>query len=105
MISRDDDKEESEMFGIRVYYTAKDRETLRDFYEEVVKAGIAESSRAEEGCLLYEYYFSADRENEMLLLEMWKDKQAQVVHSGLSHIARLGEIKASYGIETAAEEA
>lgn len=92
------------MFNMHVNYIAKDKETLSSFYDEVLRAGIADATRAEEGCLLYEYYFSAERENEILLLEKWKDKESQSYHYGLPHIVRLGEIKEKYGIETSAEE-
>lgn len=98
------DKEEKEMFDMHVYYAACDGDTARRFYEEVKAAGIIDATRSEEGNLLYEYYFSSERENEILLLEKWKDKESQRYHDGLPHIAKLGEIKKKYGIETSAEE-
>lgn len=92
------------MYHMHVYYTAKDKETLCRFFEVVKKEGIMEKTREEEGNIKYEYYFSADRENEILIVEKWKSKEAQQYHDSLDHISRLMEIKSEYGILTQAEE-
>ena len=49
------------MYCINVTYTACDRQSIRDFYNEIRKMRIAEITRQEAGNLGYEYYFSADR--------------------------------------------
>ena len=92
------------MYHMHVYYTARDKETLCRFFEAVKKEGIIEKTREEDGNLRYEYYFSAERENEILIVEAWKSKEAQQRHDGLNHILRLMEIKEEYGISTLAEE-
>ena len=74
------------------------------FYDEVLAAGIIAATRAEEGNFRYEYYFSAEKENEILLIEMWKDKAAQQYHDSLPHLETLAKIKEKYGIETSFEE-
>lgn len=92
------------MFHMHVFYSAKDKETLCRFYDEVEKAGIIETTHKEEGNLRYDYYFSAVRDNELLIVERWKDKESQEYHDTLPHLVRLGEIKEKYGIETVIEE-
>ncbi len=92
------------MYHLHVYYKAKDRQTRDHFYEEVRKAGIIEATHEEAGNLCYEYYFSAERNNEILIVENWKDRESQVYHDGLPHLVKLGEIKEKYGIETVIEE-
>lgn len=92
------------MYDLYVTYAAKDRGTIRKFYDEVLAAGIIAATRAEEGNFRYEYYFSAEKENEILLIEKWKDKEAQQYHDSLPHLKTLGEIKEKYGIETSFEE-
>ncbi|MGN0658569.1 MAG: putative quinol monooxygenase [Emergencia sp.] len=77
---------------------------MLNFYTEVKDAGIIEVSQAEEGNLRYDYFFSAERDNEILILEKWKDRASQVYHDGLPHILRLMELKGKYGIETEIEE-
>lgn len=92
------------MYNLYVTYTAKDKETIHKFYDEVKENGIIAASQIEEGNYRYEYYFSAERENEILILEKWKDKDAQEFHDTLPHLVKLGEIKVKYGIETSIEE-
>lgn len=92
------------MFNLHVFYTAKDHETLCRFYEEVKAAGIIETTHEEAGNLRYEYYFSAARNNEILIVEQWKDRASQEYHDTLPHLARLGQIKEKYGIKTVIEE-
>lgn len=50
------------MFNLHVFYTAKDKATLNQFYDEVLKAGIIKATHEEEGNIRYEYYFSAERD-------------------------------------------
>lgn len=91
------------MFHMHVYYTAENAEILTAFFEEVKKAGIIEKTRREEGNKLYEYYFSAERDNEILIVEEWIDEKSQQHHDGLPHIEQLMKIKEKYGIETRVE--
>lgn len=92
------------MYNLYVRYMAADDESRQAFYREVEAAGIIEATRNEEGNIGYDYYFSAERENEILLMEQWKDKAAQEYHDELPHIAALMEIKKKYKIETTFEE-
>ena len=91
------------MLNLLVLYKAENGETLRRFYEEVKEAGLVEKSREEAGNLRYDYFFSADKENEILLVEKWESREAQKEHSGLPHFAELGKIKEKYNIQTKAE--
>ena len=92
------------MFSINVTYKAKDKDTLRRFYDDLTAEKIAAVTRAEDGCLLYEFYFSAERENELLLMEKWADRASQERHDVKPHMQKLAEIKERFGIETSIEE-
>jgi len=48
--------------------------------------------------------FYTERDNEILLIENWKDKASQEYHDQLPHIKTLGEIKARHGIDTEFKE-
>lgn len=91
------------MYKILVFYRAENGEVLRKFYEEVKNAGIIEKSREEAGNLQYDYFFSAEKENEILLVEKWESPESQQYHSTLPHFAELGKIKEKYNIQTKAE--
>ena len=62
-----------------VKYQAKPgcRET---FVRQIVEKGILTLIRQEPGCLAYDYYFSAQDENELLLIERWQSAEHQRVH-------------------------
>lgn len=64
------------MLNLLVLYKAENGEMLRRFYEEVKAAGIIEKSREEAGNLRYDYFFSADKENEILLVEKWESQES-----------------------------
>ena len=92
------------MYYLHVTYTAENREIACRFYDEVKRAGIIETTRNEPGNLRYEYFFSAERENEILLLEQWEDKASQIRHGKQPHFAELAEIKEKYEIKSFLEE-
>mgnify|MGYP000176188502 FL=1 len=90
---------ESAPLTLYVAYTAKPgcRET---FVRQIVMEGIADTIRREEGCIRYDYYFSAQDENELLLIERWESAAHQRVHMEQPHMARLREIKEKYIADT-----
>ncbi|MDO4545938.1 MAG: antibiotic biosynthesis monooxygenase, partial [Bacillota bacterium] len=61
---------------------------------------IADKSRAEDGCIRYEYFYPADSENQIFLWEQWESREAQKVHTRQPHFAELSQLKEKYGIET-----
>ena len=88
-----------EQLTLYVRYTAKDgcREA---FVREIVETGILTLIRQEAGCLAYDYYFSAQDENVVLLIEQWESAAHQRVHMEQPHMTRLREIKNKYIADT-----
>lgn len=80
---------------LNVYYIVKPGKR-DDFYNAVVKSGVPEKSRAEKGNIKYDYYFPVDNENEVLLIEHWKDEAAFKFHTEQEHFKGLQSIKAEY---------
>ena len=80
---------------LHVTYTAKPgcREA---FVRQIVTEGILTAIRGEDGCLAYDYYFSAQDENVVLLIERWESEAHQRVHMQQSHMASLRKIKEAY---------
>ena len=91
------------MLTIHVFCRAENGEMLRKFYEEAKAAGVIGKSRQDEGCLQYDYFFSADRDNEILLLEKWESKELQEKHGQQPHFAELGKLKEKYKIQSELE--
>lgn len=80
---------------LHVIYTAKPG-CREQFVRQIVTQGILEGIRAEKGCLQYEYFFSTDREDEVLLVERWESEAHQRAHMSQPHMAQLRAIKEEY---------
>lgn len=87
------------MLTIYVKYTAKDG-CREKFLREIVEQGILTAIRNEEGCLMYDYYLSAQDENVILLIEQWESEAHQRVHMQQSHMKPLMALKEKYVAET-----
>ena len=48
------------MTNYYVTYTLKTKEDRDNYYREVRENGIIDKSRAEDGCIRYEYYYPAE---------------------------------------------
>ena len=83
------------MLTLLVKYTAKPgcREKYAD---QVISSGLLDAIRAEEGCLHYDYYFSVQEENVILLIEQWESEALQQAHMRHPNMARLKELKEAY---------
>lgn len=86
------------MTNYYVTYTLKNKEDRDNYYREVRENGIIDKSRAEDGCIRYEYYYPAESETEMFLWEQWESRAAQKKHTQQPHFAVLGKLKEKYGV-------
>ena len=77
---------------------------LDDFLEELIILEVARKTRAEDGCMGYEYFTSIDDPEKLFLVEHWRDESAQQAHLQSAHIKALGEVKANYVEETILEK-
>ena len=84
---------------LEVYTTVKPG--MRAAYVQAIReAGIQKKVRAEDGCLCYDYYFSAEDENVLLLCEKWTNSEKQAIHMTQPHMADLKALKAQYVVDT-----
>ena len=75
-----------------VTYTA--RPGMREeFVQKVWEAGILEAIRKENGCVRYDYFYSEEDENQLLLVEKWETEECQRVHMEQPHMHKLAKIK------------
>jgi len=70
------------------------------FVERVKSEGILSQIRAEDGCLLYDYYFSEGNPRELLLVERWTSEEHQQIHINQPHMDRMREFKDEYVADT-----
>ena len=84
---------------VEVHYLVKSGKR-QEFYDTLKKNNIAACSRAEDGNVKYDYYFSPDNENELLLLEIWRDAEAVRLHGETQHFKALGALKEKFVTDT-----
>ena len=66
------------------------------FLERLKEDGILAAIRAEDGCEKYDFYFSENDKNELLLVEAWTSRRHQEVHMTTEHMARFRVLKDTY---------
>ena len=66
------------------------------FYQALCELGIGANSRAEAGNCGYTYYFAAEAENDLLLVESWDSPAHQQAHCETELFAKLQALKAEY---------
>lgn len=91
------------MIVLNVTYKCKE-DMREEFLEAIMTEGIDAACRAEDGNIKYDYYMSTQDDNEMLLLEKWRDAEALSAHQAQEHFKRLGEIKNEFVNETILEK-
>lgn len=63
------------------------------FYQNLMDLGVRELSTHEEGNLKYDYFFSAEDPNALLLVETWTAPKFQEAHTKTETFARLQACK------------
>lgn len=82
-----------------VTYTAK-HDQRSAFLQAVLQSGLPEIVRREDGCLRYDYFLSAERPDELLLIEEWASAEQQQTHLRQPHMQQLKQQKEQYIAET-----
>ncbi len=82
---------------LNLYYSGVNG-SARRFAEEMESSGIADSIRAEEGNLRYEYYFPMNDPEMVLLIDEWKDQAALDAHHASPMMARIAELREKYDL-------
>ena len=91
------------MYVLNVKYYVKPG-MRQAFYDAIKAEGIGEASRAEDGCILYDYAFDPEDPDLLRLFEVWESAEKQKIHTGTPHFSRLGELKAEYVKEVTLEQ-
>ena len=87
-----------------VTYTAKPGKR-QDYISALTDSGILKKIREENGCLSYDFYFSEEDENTLLLVEQWQDADCQKVHLEQPHMKEAMAFKEQYIDQTSVVKA
>ncbi len=74
------------------------------FFKAIKKNQIDVLSQSEKGNIRYEYSYSAEDKNVLILNEVWKDDDSLKAHGGSAHLKKLRELKAEYVDEVKIEK-
>ena len=71
------------------------------FYAAICELGVRANSLAEEGNRRYDYFFAAEAEDDLLLVESWTGPAFQQAHCETETFAKLQALKARFcdGVE------
>ncbi len=80
-----------------LFVTYKAKEGMREsFVNELEENGTAAAVRAEDGCIRYDYYYSAKEPDTLFLFEEWESEEKQQIHLSAPHIKNIKAAKEKY---------
>ncbi|MEE0435009.1 MAG: antibiotic biosynthesis monooxygenase [Peptococcaceae bacterium] len=88
-----------EELTLTIVYTTKPG-MRQAFIDDIVKEGLLDKIRAEEGCIAYDYYASEDDIDRLMLIEKWQSAAHQEIHLTQPHMDTLRLIKERYIVQT-----
>ena len=83
---------ENKQFYLLVTFHAKPGQR-EAFLRGLVTGGVLDAIRGETGCQRYDFYLSAQDENELLLVERWESQAHQQVHMTQPHMAAMKQLE------------
>ena len=86
----------------KLYYTGENG-NARKFGEEMKLSGTVDAIRDEEGNERYEYFFSMDDPETVLLIDRWKDQDALDFHHKSEMMKMIAELRKKYKLRLRTE--
>lgn len=88
---------------INIYYTGKNG-SAKKFVDEMISSGTVDLIRAEEGNEKYEYFFSTEDKETVLLIDKWKDQQALDIHHKSEMMKTIATLRQKYHLHMKVEK-
>ena len=90
------------MITVNLYYKGKDG-AAKALADEMEASGIADSIRAEEGNLRYQYFIPMNDSETVLHIDSWKDQAAIDAHHASPMMKQLAELREKYDLHMTVE--
>ena len=87
---------------VNIYYRGENG-NARKFAEEMMQSGIVAMIRAEKGNLRYDYFFSLEDPETLLLIDSWENQEAIDVHHASSMMEKITELRNRYDLHMQVE--
>lgn len=82
---------------MNIYYRGEGG-SARGFAEEMIASGIVRAIRDEPGNLGYEYFFSMDEPETVLLIDRWESQKALDAHHDSPMMQKIIELREKYDV-------
>lgn len=83
---------------VNILYTGKEG-SAKLFVKEMIETGIVEKIRVESGNELYEYYFSMEDEESVLLIDRWENQKAIDFHHKTEMMEQIAALRKKYNLK------
>ncbi|MCR4863654.1 MAG: antibiotic biosynthesis monooxygenase [Bacteroidales bacterium] len=87
---------------MNLYYSGENGK-VRKFVEEMIYSGTVDAIRAEEGNLRYDYFFSKDDPETVLLIDSWANQEALDAHHQTPMMGTISALREKYDLTMRAE--
>ncbi len=81
---------------INILYKGKDS---KKFAKEMTEKGIVDRIRAQKGNIKYEYYQSLEKDDEILLLDIWENQEALDIHHQSPMMGEIMKLREKYDVK------
>lgn len=82
---------------VNLYYHGKNG-NARKFAEEMISSGVVEAIRQEKGNLKYDYFFSMDDPETLLLIDSWENQEAIDLHHASQMMDQIIQLRDKYDL-------
>lgn len=91
------------MIIVNLYYSGKNK-TAKKFVEEMYSSHLIDQIRDEKGNISYEYFFSKDNEDVVLLVDKWINQEALDQHHQSDVMVKIAELRKKYQLKLKVEK-
>ena len=88
---------------INIYYRGKNG-NAKKFAEEMVSSVIVDEIRNEDGNEKYEYFFSMDEPETVMLIDRWKDQKSLDIHHASPMMPEIIKLREKYDLHMDVEQ-
>lgn len=87
---------------VNIYYSGING-NAKKFAKEMMSSGVVADIRAQDGNLKYDYFYPADDEETVLLIDSWKDQKSIDVHHASPMMSKIIELREKYDLHMRVE--
>ena len=87
---------------VHIYYTGENG-SAKAFVKEMLTSGLVDEIKKEKGNRRYEYFFSVEDEETVLLVDSWDNQEAIDLHHSSSIMGQIMELRIKYHLHMKVE--